>query len=206
MDKNFQGLGIGRELLRSVEEALASQGVKVVYLSVKSWNTRALNFYLSNGYGVKGVVFTMASSPENVKASYIPKYAVADVSASCIKRHRVKPSTWWSSLVDEVDVAVYKKFYKQERAVVAKKNGRVKGLATYSLNEGLAVDSIYISSYSNFEALSVILNALKNVAIACSKVKIEIPVDASKKQFVKALKEHGFRVVESEYLLFKEIS
>ncbi len=206
VDREYRGIGIGKTLLSELESRLATQGVEEIYLSVKSWNTSALDFYLRNGYSVKGVVFVMRATADRIRAEHVAGYVVSDVSAKYTRKYKVLPTTWWSTLVEDVDMLIYKKFYKVERTIVVKKSKRVKAVATYSLNNELVVDSILLACYSELEALKVLLNALKQVASANQAKTIKVPVDASKKQLVKALEELGFRIEESEYLLYKNIS
>ncbi|MEM1627769.1 MAG: GNAT family N-acetyltransferase [Desulfurococcaceae archaeon] len=206
VDESARGKGIGSMLLSELEKTLAKKGVEKVYLSVKSWNIAALNFYLGKGYGLKGVVFIMTGDPDYMTTRYIPGYTVMEIAASRLKKYRIRPTTWWSNLVEDIDLSIYKKFYKEERAIIVKKDNRVKAVTTYSVNDELVVDNISLSSYNAIEALEATIMALRNIAVASGSRLIEIPVDASKRQLVKLIKEYGFKVRDSEYLLMKDLS
>lgn len=202
----YKGLGVGSKLLAELERILDSRGVKAVYLSVKSWNTPALNFYLDRGYSIRGVILLMCAKPEEIAVTgNNGSYTASDLSAGDIKAHTGKPLTWWSNLVDDVDRLIYRKFYRGERALVVKKSRNVKALVMYTTNHNLVVDSIVFSSYSALEALASTLHCLKNIALTARSSLVEIPVDASKKKFVALLRKAGFKVCETEYLLYKDI-
>ena len=199
-------MGIGRVLLNKAEEHLSKHGAKTIFLSVKNWNLKALNFYLKQNYGIRGVVFLMAAEANKIKTSSIGNaYVITDVNASKINIRISKPLANWSNLVDEVDKFIYRKLYRDERALIVKKNRSVKALVTYSINHELIVDSITLSSYSAIEALEAALSALVNLAVSHGATSIEIPVDASKKKLVIFLENMGFKVNEVEYLLQKDL-
>ncbi|MEM4489926.1 MAG: GNAT family N-acetyltransferase [Desulfurococcaceae archaeon] len=205
--ENYRNMGIGRILIAEAEKHLFKHGAKSIYLSVKNWNMKALNFYIRQGYGIRGIVFLMKAKPSEIIVDNVSDaYMVTDVNASKIKTRISKPLANWSNLVDEVDKFIYRKLYRDERALVVKKNRGIKALVTYSVNDDLVVDSIMLSSYSAIEALETALTALKNLAVFYNASGIEIPVDASKKKLVMFLEKIGFKVNEVEYLLQKELS
>lgn len=201
----YRGRGIGSVLLTTLEDKLAGTGVSEVYLSVKSWNTKALNFYLNKNYGIRGVVLIMSAKPGEINVKHYDSYVVSDLVASSVKKTGIKPITWWSNLVDDTDFLVYRKFYREERALIVKKNRYIKAITTYTLNDELTVDSMRLSSYNALEVLETTLNALKYITLVNNAHQIEIPVDASKKKLVGFLEETGFRVKEAEYLLSKKL-
>ncbi|MEM0045645.1 MAG: GNAT family N-acetyltransferase [Desulfurococcaceae archaeon] len=206
VSNGYKGLGIGSKLLAEAEKILASRGVKTVYLSVKSWNIPALNFYISKNYSVRGIVLLMCARPEEITVvRNNESYTALDLNAGNIKTRISKPLTWWSNLVDDVDRLIYRKFYREERALIVRKGHSVKALVMYTVNHDLVVDSMVFSSYSALEALTAVLHYLRNTALAWKSRSIEIPVDASKKKFVTLLKKAGFRVCEVEYLLYNNL-
>jgi GNAT superfamily N-acetyltransferase len=204
--EEYRNTGIGRLLISEAEKTLIKHGAKTIYLSVKNWNIGALNFYLRQGYAVRGVVLLMSVEPERFKEKeFNESYFVMDVSASRVKTHINRPLTSWSNLVDEVDKYIYRKLYRDERALIVKKNRSIKAIVTYSVNHELIVDSLTLSSYSALEALEAALTALRNLALSRGLKNIEIPVDASKKKLVMFLEDLGFKVDEVEYLLQKDV-
>ncbi|MEM4440044.1 MAG: GNAT family N-acetyltransferase [Desulfurococcaceae archaeon] len=206
VDKNHRSMGIGRAILEYLEKIFLEKRVKLIFLSVKSWNVRALDFYLRNGYGVKSVVLILRANPSEIRAEQLDDYVIEVVEAGLVKWRRVKPTVQWCKLVDNVDMTIYRKLYKTEKAVITKKSGKTRAVAIYSINDDLTVDSIYLSSYNNDEDLVVLLNALKQIALHSRAKAVEIPVDATKKNLVRILEEYGFKVSEAEYLLYKDLS
>ncbi|MEM0198895.1 MAG: GNAT family N-acetyltransferase [Desulfurococcaceae archaeon] len=206
VDKNYRGMGVGRAILEYLEKIFLEKRVKLVFLSVKSWNVRALDFYLRNGYGVKSVVLILRANPSEIRAEQLDDYVIEVVEAGLVKWRRVKPTVQWCNLVDNVDMTIYRKLYKTEKALITKKSGKTRAIAIYSINDDLTVDSIYLSSYNNDEDLVVLLNALKQIALHSRAKAVEIPVDATKKNLVRILEECGFKVSEAEYLLYKDLS
>ncbi|MEM1803806.1 MAG: GNAT family N-acetyltransferase [Desulfurococcaceae archaeon] len=206
VDKNYRGMGIGKAILEYLEKIFLEKRVKLVFLSVKSWNVRALDFYLRNGYGVKSVVLILRANPSEIRAEQLDDYVIEVVEAGLVKWRRVKPTVQWCNLVDNVDMTIYRKLYKTEKALITKKSGKTRAIAIYSINDDLTVDSIYLSSYNNDEDLVVLLNALKQIALHSRAKAVEIPVDATKKNLVRILEECGFKVSEAEYLLYKDLS
>jgi len=206
VDEGFRGRGIGAALLREAERSLRARSVREVYLSVKGWNTGALSFYLKHGYAVKNVVLWLGASPLDLSTSLnSDEYVVVDVSASAVKPRLRHYAIAWSSLVDSVDVHLYKKAPNYERAILIKRDRRVVAYALYSVGGSLVVDSISLSSYNQLEAVKTLVLALKHVALSRGVDSIVVPVDASKQRLVELLVNAGFRVEESELLLYKEL-
>lgn len=210
VSSRYRGMGVGTKLLTELEGIMAASGVNFVYLSVKSWNTSALNFYLNRGYSIRGVVLLMCAKPSDIDipATVLSSsYTVLDLSAGRVKSLVNRPITWWSNLLDDVDKFIYRKFYREERTLVVKRDKAVKALVMYNVNDHkLVVDSLALSSYSALEAFTLTLYYLKNIAMAHNTSLIEIPVDASKKRLVTLLENIGFRVCEVEYMMSKELA
>jgi len=206
VDGSMRGLGVGGVLLSETERMLRETGVDTVYLSVKDWNTGAINFYLKNGYHIKNVVLWFTAPPEKIVSMDSSEYSVADLNASKIGSKLRYYASTWSSFVDDVDRSIYKKkLYRAERALVVKQGRKRVAFALYSVNDGLVVDTISLSSFNALEALQVLLNSLKNIALARGVKSIEIPVDSTKQSLVELLVESGFKMHESEFLLYKEL-
>ncbi|MEM1696213.1 MAG: hypothetical protein QXQ90_06415 [Desulfurococcaceae archaeon] len=155
---------------------------------------------------MKSVVLILRANPSEIRAEQLDDYVIEVVEAGLVKWRRVKPTVQWCKLVDNVDMTIYRKLYKTEKAVITKKSGKTRAVAIYSINDDLTVDSIYLSSYNNDEDLVVLLNALKQIALHSRAKAVEIPVDATKKNLVRILEEYGFKVSEAEYLLYKDLS
>ena len=50
VDPSFQGQGIGRDLVKFVEQAIATAGIATIFLELREINEEALTFYQSLGY------------------------------------------------------------------------------------------------------------------------------------------------------------
>jgi ribosomal protein S18 acetylase RimI-like enzyme len=55
VDPDRQGTGVGRALLRSLQNAMAIEDVRQVELEVRTDNQRAIEFYQRHGFSVAGV-------------------------------------------------------------------------------------------------------------------------------------------------------
>lgn len=203
VEPECRGLGVGSKLLNELERELRGDGAVVAALSVKDSNKRALDFYLRNGYVLKGIVLTMSGAAETLPSEGVESFTLKRERAGGFSGPRFKPSTWWSTLTEPVDRLIYRK-YPAEEALLAYKGGMLKGVAEYSLDDELHVDYIALSSYSAVDALRALLAGLRSVGIGRAK-SVTIPVDASKRLFVESLLEHGFRTVGAEYLVVKEL-
>jgi ribosomal protein S18 acetylase RimI-like enzyme len=202
-----RGAGVGSKLLAELERALKSDGAELVALSVKDGNKRALDFYLRNGYSLKGVILLLSSPVASLPSAAAEGFEVRRRRAGSLSRlKRFKPSTWWSTLTEPVDRLIYKRFIRGEEALVAYKGRRVKGVLEYSLDSELYADYIALSSYTALDALRTLLAGVKSVGLEAGVSTVTVPVDASKKLLVEALLKSGFRTVGSEYLAVKELA
>lgn len=206
ISKDYRGKGVGSLLLDKAEEKLREKGVKTVSLSVKKENTKALDFYLRKDYYVSKVVLVLEA-----KASMLPchgfssEYTVKVTSPARIRRNTLRRATWWSTLIEPVDRLIYRKMYKKGEAVVVLKKKRIKGFAEYSLDSIVDVDNIAISSYLDTETLRILVCKLAEIGLAKNINLIRIYVDSSKTMIIKELENLGFRVVDAEFLLEKEL-
>lgn len=199
-----RSLGVGSRLLAALEGELKREGAEVVALSVKDSNKRALDFYLRNGYQLKGVVLIMSGPTEALPAEASTSFTLGYQRAGSLRSSKFKPSTWWSSLTEPVDRLVYRR-YPVEEALLAYKGRRLRGVAEFSLDDELYVDYMALSSYSAVEALEALLTGLRRTGMERGAKAVVIPVDASKKLLVEHLLANGFRTVGTEYLSVKEL-
>jgi len=202
-----RGAGVGSRLLAELERALKDKGSELVALSVKDRNKRALDFYLRNGYSLKGVILLLSCAVADLPDTAAEGFTVKRRRAGSLSRlRRFKPSTWWSTLTEPVDRLIYKRFVRSEEALVAYKGKRIKGVLEYSLGSELYADYIALSSYTALDALRTLLAGVKSVGLEAGVSTVTVPVDASKKLLVEALLKSGFRTVGSEYLAVKELA
>ncbi len=207
VDEGVRGRGVGGFLLSTLENSLRREGVEVVTLSVKSWNLRALDFYLRRGYVVRGMVMILSADPHRLDPPHPENhYTVEEIPAGRLRRLRLRPTTWWSNLIEDVHRIIYKRYLKGERAIVVKSGRRVRGVAEFSHNGRMFVNYVALSSYNATNVLTEIVHKLKATAIKEKLNEIVIPVDASKKVLVLELIAMSFRTRETEYLLTKDLS
>lgn len=207
VDKDLRGHGIGGLLLERVEGLLKSEGVESITLSVKNWNTRALDFYLRKGYVVKGVVMLLSADPHRINVpNSEDRYTVEEMPAEELKYLGLRPTTWWSNLVEDIHRIIYKRYLRGERAVVVKSGRRIRGVAEFTHNSELFVNYVALSSYNATKVLEKIVCKLKTKAIKEKRKEVTIPVDASKGLLVSELVAMNFHTQETEYLLTKDLS
>lgn len=201
-----RGAGVGSALLAELERELKSEGAELVALSVKDGNKRALDFYLRNGYSLKGVVLIMSAPVAKLPAEGAEGFSVKLRRAGSLSRlKRFKPSTWWSTLTEPVDRLIYRRFVEAEEALVAYKGRRAKGILEFSIDTELYADYIALSSYMALDALRTLLAGARRLGLQAGVEKVTVPVDSSKRLLVEALLRSGFHTVGSEYLAFKEL-
>lgn len=207
VDEGMRGCGVGGFLLGVLEERLASEGVEFITLSVKNWNMRALDFYLRRGYVVRGIVMLFSADPREIGVPHSGNhYTVEEMPAEELKYLRLRPTTWWSNLIEEVHRIIYKRYLRGERAVVVKSGRRIRGVAEFTCNNGLFVNYVALSSYNATKVLENIVRKLRAKAINEGRKEIVIPVDASKGLLVSELVSMNFHTQETEYLLSKDLS
>jgi len=205
VDPEFRGLGVGSALLGELEARLRREGAEVVALSVKDSNKRALDFYLRNGYALRGVILIMRGPVEALPEGAEPGFAVERRRAAELPGRKFRPSAWWGTLTEPVDRLVYRR-YPAEEAVLAYRGRRLRGVAEFSADSELYVDYMALSTYSAAGALRTLLYGLRLAAAEAGARSVTIPVDASKRLLVEQLLECGLRTAETEYLAAKDLA
>ncbi|MEM2005291.1 MAG: GNAT family N-acetyltransferase [Zestosphaera sp.] len=207
VDEDVRSRGVGGLLLDVIEGVLESEGVKSLALSVKNWNLRALDFYLRRGYVVEGVVMMFSADPRRINATRPGgRYVVEEIPAEGLKRLRLRPTTWWSNLIEDVQRIIHKRYLKGEKAILVRSGRRVRGVVEFSRNGRLFVNYVALSSYNATKVLNEIVYKLKTTAVKEGLSEIVIPVDASKGLLVSELAAMNFHTQETEYLMTKGLS
>lgn len=207
VDPGFRGAGIGKVLLDTLEKTLVEDGANLIALSVKDGNKRALDFYLRNGYTLKGIILLMKCDVNALPLAEAAGFSLKRVKAGSLRKLKnFKPTTWWSSLTEPVDRLIYKRFVKAEDALLAYKNGRLRGVLEFSVDSEILADYVALSSYTATDALKTLLAGLRRVGLEVGASTVAVPVDASKKFLVEAFLESGFRTLSTEYLAVKDLS
>ena len=194
---------MGSRLLVEAESRLASLGASTIYLSVKSSNVSALNFYLRNGYSINGVVLLLEADVEDICSK-----ARGRVEAHLLARGeqcpKAMPITWWNSITGEADMQVYPRV-KSERVVAVYENGRFRGVVSLEPEARAAVDYLAVSYREPAKSLVAVLHALKEILRKWGVEQLIIPLDATKHSLLRILVDSGFKVVDVEYKLVKRL-
>lgn len=205
VDPRYRGLGIGSKLLRHLEELLANENVREVSLSVKSSNIPALQFYIRNGYAVKGVVLVLAARTSEIASWPLDgyKFEVAKGSVGRVKA-KLLSTTWWSTLTEDADRIVYEKL-RDEFTLLLYRKSRLRGIAEFWPRRIMNVDYIAVSYNKPREALKALIRALGEEAERRGVEEILVYVDGSKSGMLNALLELNFKTVKTEYRMTKRI-
>lgn len=212
IDETFRGRGIGECLLRSVEEVLAGEGVEKIYLTVKNHNNRALGMYVKNGYRISNVILVLETKLGNIDISVDKRVlertriSVDSVKRASIPRVKLLDLTMWNNFTWDVDEAIYRLSGEEVTIITVYKGRRVAGVAQLSTVSGkIVVERLALSYYRPTESLKVLIDSVKRFADRGTDTGIVIPVDSSKTSLLKTLISMGFRIVDSEYVLYKEV-
>lgn len=201
----YRGFGIGGKLLSELERVLIEAGAESAALSVKDGNKKALDFYLRKGYALKGVILIMRADVNVLPDSFPNHFTLKRKRAGSLGRVRsFKAATWWSTLTEPVDRLIYKRYLRDEEALLAYKGNRLKGLVEFTLDHELFADYMALASYQAVGVLQTLLSGLKNVSLEAGAEVVTAPVDASKRKIVEALLANGFKTISAEYLAVKE--
>lgn len=202
----YRGLGIGGRLLSELERVLAEAGAESVALSVKDGNKKALDFYLRKGYALKGVILIMSADVDALPDSFSDRFTLKRRRAGSLGKVRsFKAATWWSTLTEPVDRLIYRRYLREEEALLAYRGNRLKGLVEFALDRELFADYMALASYQAVDVLQALLSGLKSVSREAGAKVVTAPVDASKRRIVEALLANGFKTVSAEYLAVKEL-
>jgi ribosomal protein S18 acetylase RimI-like enzyme len=206
VDPRYRGMGIGSRLLRELEQLLAREGVEEVGLSVKDSNMQALQFYIKNGYVVRGVVLVLSARVGDIADGPLDGYRFQVVKGG-VRGLKVKviPTTWWSSLTEEPDRMVYERL-RDEYTLLLYKGSRLKGLAEFSPRRVMNIDYIAVSYSRPKDALKTLVRALKEEATKRGVEELVVYIDGSKNGLINVLLELNFKTVRAEYRLSKGLT
>lgn len=204
--REYRSMGIGSRLLNEAEKTLYKRGVEKVKLNVKNHNLKALSFYLKNGYIIDGVTILMKwnqneHSMRNIKSNNV-KYI--KVTNEDIKRFDGIPLTWWSTVTEKADIEIYK-YYKCEDAYLIYSEDKLCGALEFKPEKPLYIDYLAVSYSEPQNALEMVLSWLKNYAVEKDIGELIIPIDSTKKMFIRKMMEEGFKIYETEYRLSKDL-
>lgn len=190
--------------MREIEKILKKKGVKRVKLNVKSRNLRALSFYLKNGYSIDGVTILMAWDNNKELNELNDNMKSIEIISENLKGINGIHLTWWSDITEKVDREVYK-YYKCEIAHIIYLNDKFCGAIEFKPENSLYIDYLIISHSNPQKSLITVMKWLKKYAIENNIHKVIIPVDSSKRVFIKTMIEEGFKIHDIEYRLSKDL-
>lgn len=211
VDSRFRGRGIGQQLLSYVENVLASEGVEKIYLSVKNHNSKALGIYIKNGYKISNIVLILESLSKDVKI-YDPKPDNATIRIENVKRcsfprTKLLDTAIWSNFTWDIDEYIYRTSRENAIALTVYKGRKLLGIARLFITQNkVFVERLALSFYRPTESIKIIVHAIKMKLASQPMITITIPVDSSKSALLRTLILMGFKVVDSEYVLQKEIT
>lgn len=210
VDPRYRGRGIGQHLLNYVEKVLATEGVERVYLTVKNHNSRALGIYIRNGYRISNIVLILEASSGDIDSSMDRLDSVAvkidSIKRSVFPKVRLLDTAIWSNYTWDVDDAIYRASTEEAIAITVYRGRRLVGVARISINQNrIVVERLALSFYKPTESLKMAINAIKMRLVQQSDKIIAIPVDSTKSSLLRTLISMGFKVVDSEYVLYKDL-
>lgn len=210
VDPMYRGRGIGQQLLRYVEEILASEDVEKIYLSVKNHNNKALGIYIRNGYKISNIVLILEAASKDIDVGGInianTTIKIESVRRSVFPKARLLDTSIWSNFTWDADEYIYRACREEAIAITAYRGRRILGVARVFIEQNkIFVERMALSFYRPTESLKVVVNAIKIKLSPQPNIVITIPVDSSKSSLLRTLISMGFKVVDSEYVLHKDI-
>lgn len=204
----YRGLGVGRSLLEALESRLAERGVGELGLSVKSNNADALGFYLKQGYVIRGSVLLLTATVGALQLASNSKLEAKIIGAETARklrgRIRAMPTAWWSTLTEDADAQIYRRFGR-ERFLVVYENGRFRGLLEFEPEREVLVDYLAVSYDRPARSLAALLGGIGRLMERWGISDITIPVDSSKHALTATLLKRGFRITGVEFRLAKKL-
>lgn len=210
IDAKYRDKGIGQQLLNYVEKVLAIEGVEKIYLSVKNHNNKALGMYIKNGYRITNVVLILKalSRDLNIEIQDLNNVVVRveNVKRSAFPKTKLLDTSIWSNFTWDVDEYIYRTSKENAIALTVYRGRRLLGVArVFNEQNKVFVERLALSFFKPTESIKIVVNAIKTKIASQPNVEIIIPVDSSKSSLLRTLILMGFKVVDSEYVLQKEI-
>lgn len=210
VDVAYRGRGIGEYLLEYVERMLIAEGIEKIYLTVKNNNHKALGIYIKNGYRISNTVLLLEALIVDIN-DYIEKQDSIMIKINSVKRGMLSKAKLldiaiWSNFTWDVDDAIYRISSEEAVTITVYKDKRLLGIARICIYQNkVIVERLALSFYRPTESLKTIINAIKIKLAQQPKKIVAIPVDSTKSSLLRTLISMGFRVTNSEYVLYKEL-
>ncbi|MEM3979672.1 MAG: GNAT family N-acetyltransferase [Ignisphaera sp.] len=210
VDPMYRGRGIGQQLLKHVEEILASEGVEKIYLSVKNHNNKALGIYIKNGYKISNIVLILEATSKDIDVEDVDiantTIKIESVRRSAFPKARLLDTSIWSNFTWDADEYIYRACREEVTAIIIYRGGKLLGVArVFTEQNKIFVERMALSFYRPTESLKTVVNTIKTKLSLQPNTVITIPVDSSKSSLLRTLISMGFKVVDSEYVLHEDI-
>lgn len=216
IDPRYRGLGLGKRLLELLEKTLAGYGVRRIFLTVKHGNLRALSLYLRQGYRIRNTVLILGLTRPMEHRERTPEAGDGEVLYKISVLARGRPgrgmieSVSWSMVTGDADEVVYRRSRERRLVLSIYREERLAGVAVVSLEKRTAlVERLAVSLYRPTQILRQLLDRVCELLdiLGYRDVKeVVVPIDSSKTSLLTTLLEYGFRIIDSEYLVTKDVS
>jgi len=212
IDPRYRGMGLGKCLLSYVESLLASEGVERLYLTVKNGNSAALGMYIKHGYRMASTVLILERSVDKElgNGDALKQKPIRVIESQDALKSKVKllDTAIWANFTWDIDSVIYKVARKEQKSLVIYVGKRLAGVATVSSDKGkVVVERLAVSYYKPSESVNAVMEAVESYVRRSGLSKtIRIPVDSTKATLLRALVSTGFRIVDSEYVLYKNLA
>lgn len=209
LDTNYRGKGIGRCFLNYIEKFLASEKVEKIYITVKNHNNRALAVYIKSGYEVSRIVFLLEArlSDININADNLNEVLIeVHNKKNIVPKTKLLDTVIWNNFTWDADLSVHRMSREEIINIVVYRKRKIMGMVQVVIEDNrILVDRLALSYYKPSESLKIIINSIKNSLAKPSEATIIIPVDSTKTSLLKTLISIGFKIVDSEYVLHKNL-
>lgn len=208
VDPEHRGRGIGSYILSHIENILVNEGVERIYLTVKNGNYNALGMYIKNGYRVSGVVLILEAISRDIRISERGlsnvMVKIGSIKEFTYPRTRFIDLSIWDSLTWDIDDVIYRVSNEDALVMAVYKNRKLLGIARiYMYKNRVFIERLALSFYRPTEVLKTIMKIIKT-KLPQEKM-ITVSIDSTKSSLLKTLIMMGFKVVNSEYILYKNL-
>jgi ribosomal protein S18 acetylase RimI-like enzyme len=209
VDISYRGRGIGSCLLNYVENTMLSEGVERIYLTVKNHNNKALELYIRRGYRISSIVLVLETPIENIDIDNFEKISIRvdNIKRGSFPKIKLLDTAIWSNFTWDIDEAIYKVSNEEATTITVYIGRRIAGIAQISIEQNkVIVDRLATSYYRPSQSIKELIKAIK-IYIDRNRLgkTITIPVDSTKSTLLKTLIAMGFKVIDSEYVLYKDL-
>ncbi|MGC9010176.1 MAG: GNAT family N-acetyltransferase [Sulfolobales archaeon] len=221
LEASYRGRGFGRVFLEELENLFRKEGFEKIYLTVKHNNLRALSLYLKRGFRIKNLVLILGLEDldkilrENINSVdngsdniYRYKISLNPMGSNKILNKAFLEAAIWNRFTGEPDEIIYRKSREKRIILRIYRGKKLIGLASICIDrEDLFIERLAVAFNKSSEAILVLLRALEKIFdyLGEAPKTIMIPVDASKTTILDSLLERGFRIIDTEYVVIKDL-